>query len=96
MQTSFAADFICEQSMGKSKINTKPAVRSKSANLLNRADNLKKGIRPSYGKIHGAGNGDRTRGFKLGKLVLYQLSYARSTISIHLPIRKTPQKMDTD
>ncbi len=25
----------------------------------------------------GAGNGDRTRGTKLGKLVLYQLSYAR-------------------
>ncbi len=26
----------------------------------------------------GAGNGDRTRDTKLGKLVLYQLSYARS------------------
>ena len=25
----------------------------------------------------GAGNGDRTRDFKLGKLALYQLSYAR-------------------
>jgi hypothetical protein len=96
MQTSFAADFICEQSMGKSKINTKPAVRSKSANLLNTADNLKKGIRPSYGKIYGAGNGGRTRDFKLGKLVLYQLSYARSTVSIHPSIRETHQKMDTD
>ncbi len=27
--------------------------------------------------LTGAGNGDRTRGTKLGKLVLYQLSYAR-------------------
>jgi hypothetical protein len=27
----------------------------------------------------GAGNGIRTRDTKLGKLVLYQLSYARST-----------------
>jgi hypothetical protein len=92
MQTSFAADFICEQSMKKTKINTKPAIRSKSATLLNMADNLKKGIRPSHGKTDGAGNGGRTRDFKLGKLVLYQLSYARSTISIHLLIRKTHQR----
>ena len=28
----------------------------------------------------GAGNGIRTRDTKLGKLVLYQLSYARSTL----------------
>ncbi len=27
--------------------------------------------------IYGAGNGARTRGIKLGKLALYQLSYAR-------------------
>ena len=27
---------------------------------------------------YGAGNGDRTRGIKLGKLALYQLSYARN------------------
>jgi hypothetical protein len=27
---------------------------------------------------NGAGNGARTRGIKLGKLALYQLSYARS------------------
>ena len=81
--------------MEKSKINTKPAIRSKSAILLNMADNLKKGIRPSHGKTHGAGNGGRTRDFKLGKLVLYQLSYARSTVSIHLPIKKIIRKMDT-
>jgi hypothetical protein len=31
---------------------------------------------------NGAGNGDRTRGLKLGKLALYQLSYARLTIMI--------------
>ena len=31
---------------------------------------------------YGAGNGDRTRGLKLGKLALYQLSYARLTIMI--------------
>jgi hypothetical protein len=91
MQTSFAADFICEQTIGKSKINTKPAIRRKSASLLNMADNLKKGIRPSHGKTHGAGNGGRTRDFKLGKLVLYQLSYARLTVSIHLPIQRTHQ-----
>jgi hypothetical protein len=30
----------------------------------------------------GAGNGIRTRDPKLGKLVLYQLSYARSEIKI--------------
>jgi hypothetical protein len=30
----------------------------------------------------GAGNGDRTRDPKLGKLVLYQLSYARLRITI--------------
>ena len=30
----------------------------------------------------GAGNGDRTRGTKLGKLVLYQLSYARLMLII--------------
>ena len=28
-------------------------------------------------KSYGAGNGARTRGIKLGKLALYQLSYAR-------------------
>ena len=30
----------------------------------------------------GAGNGDRTRGLKLGKLALYQLSYARLKVII--------------
>ena len=38
-------------------------------------NNLKKGIRPL--PDNGAGNGVRTRDPKLGKLVLYQLSYAR-------------------
>jgi hypothetical protein len=33
-------------------------------------------------KIYGAGNGARTRGIKLGKLALYQLSYARLCIII--------------
>ena len=32
--------------------------------------------------IFGAGNGARTRDPKLGKLVLYQLSYARSNLKI--------------
>jgi hypothetical protein len=32
--------------------------------------------------VYGAGNGDRTRGTKLGKLVLYQLSYARLKVII--------------
>ena len=41
------------------------------------ADNLKKGIRPNLAIKYGAGNGVRTRDPKLGKLVLYQLSYAR-------------------
>ena len=31
-------------------------------------------------EIAGAGNGARTRDIKLGKLALYQLSYARSLI----------------
>ena len=36
----------------------------------------------------GAGNGIRTRDTKLGKLVLYQLSYARSTsIYMKLPVK---------
>ena len=50
-------------------------------------DNLKKGIRPNpSGKI-GAGNGVRTRDPKLGKLVLYQLSYARVCILAPFPIQ---------
>ena len=40
-------------------------------------NNLKKGIRSFTLKLPGAGNGVRTRDTKLGKLVLYQLSYAR-------------------
>jgi hypothetical protein len=32
----------------------------------------------------GAGNGIRTRDTKLGKLVLYQLSYARSTLNNYI------------
>jgi hypothetical protein len=35
-----------------------------------------------YLDMFGAGNGIRTRDPKLGKLVLYQLSYARSEIKI--------------
>ena len=47
--------------------------------LVKPVKNLKKGgIRPHLRAIDGAGNGDRTRDTKLGKLVLYQLSYARS------------------
>jgi hypothetical protein len=42
-------------------------------------NNLKKGIRSFTLKFPGAGNGVRTRDTKLGKLVLYQLSYARLT-----------------
>ena len=34
------------------------------------------------GRVHGAGNGTRTRDTELGKLVLYQLSYARSRLTI--------------
>ena len=41
----------------------------------------------------GAGDGDRTRDHKLGKLVLYQLSYARSGSSgLILPAVKGPVK----
>ncbi len=32
-------------------------------------------------KQYGAGNGTRTRGIQLGKLTLYQLSYARTKIN---------------
>ena len=56
------------------------------------ADNLKKGNRPSYGKTHGAGNGGRTRDFKLGKLVLYQLSYARLVVSNHFQFQNLIKK----
>jgi hypothetical protein len=35
-----------------------------------------------YLQKNGAGDGSRTRDPKLGKLVLYQLSYARFSISI--------------
>jgi hypothetical protein len=33
---------------------------------------------------YGAGNGARTRGIKLGKLALYQLSYARTDSNFKL------------
>jgi hypothetical protein len=36
-------------------------------------------------KTHGAGNGIRTRDTKLGKLVLYQLSYARKIKTVLSP-----------
>src|SRR5690349_930206 len=36
--------------------------------------------RATGGKDNGAGNGVRTRDLKLGKLALYQLSYARGTV----------------
>ena len=43
-----------------------------------------KGANPAAGGTkHGAGNGARTRDTKLGKLVLYQLSYARVTQVIY-------------
>ena len=37
---------------------------------------------------NGAGNGVRTRDTKLGKLVLYQLSYARLGLQIICPTHK--------
>ena len=40
--------------------------------------------RPDFKASYGAGNGGRTRDTKLGKLVLYQLSYARTIILIHM------------
>jgi hypothetical protein len=45
-------------------------------------DNLKKGAGPYSMERAGAGNGARTRDPKLGKLVLYQLSYARPSQKI--------------
>src|SRR6188508_1654314 len=42
--------------------------------------------RPAAGASDGAGDGIRTRDFQLGKLTLYQLSYAR----IRTPPRDTP------
>ena len=41
----------------------------------------------------GAGDGDRTRDFQLGKLTLYQLSYTRSAGSIVLPARPTLHRL---
>jgi hypothetical protein len=38
--------------------------------------------------LYGAGNGDRTRGIKLGKLALFQLSYARLGIIVKESKRK--------
>ena len=49
-------------------------------------NNLKKGIRSVENHTNGAGNGVRTRDTKLGKLVLYQLSYARPEITPGLKI----------
>ena len=60
--------------------HTMSAIRRRSSPQQEVMDNLKKGIRPILGKINGAGNGGRTRDHKLGKLVLYQLSYARPWI----------------
>ena len=34
-------------------------------------------VRAAKVEFYGAGNGTRTRDFKLGKLALYQLSYSR-------------------
>ena len=47
--------------------------------------NLPAGLRrggalPPEGRKVGAGNGVRTRDIQLGKLTLYQLSYARSSV----------------
>ena len=58
------------------------AIRRRSSPRLESVNNLKKGIRPYQEEATGAGNGVRTRDPKLGKLVLYQLSYARSRISL--------------
>ena len=39
---------------------------------------------PALSGTHGAGNGARTRDTKLGKLVLYHLSYTRFDQSIYI------------
>jgi hypothetical protein len=46
--------------------------------LLKSSRQPQKGYQAAPKIMGGAGNGDRTRDTKLGKLVLYQLSYARS------------------
>src|SRR6476469_9431028 len=39
---------------------------------------------PRSSRTIGAGNGTRTRDIKLGKLALYQLSYARSSVQVRV------------
>jgi hypothetical protein len=52
--------------------------------LEDMVNNLKKGVTSPTKKASGAGNGVRTRDTKLGKLVLYQLSYARPESNLPL------------
>jgi hypothetical protein len=48
--------------------------------------NKKPGAKPGWSEpLSGAGNGARTRDIKLGKLALYQLSYARISKSVTVP-----------
>ncbi len=42
-----------------------------------RTKKIRESFLPDFSRIIGAGDGSRTRDPKLGKLVLYQLSYAR-------------------
>jgi hypothetical protein len=67
---------ICRKNSRSILQNIMPTIRRRSTIHLPVANNLKKGIR-NFSGLHGAGNGIRTRDTKLGKLVLYQLSYAR-------------------
>ena len=43
-------------------------------------------------RINGAGNGARTRGIKLGKLALYQLSYARTDYNFRRKGKRKQEK----
>jgi hypothetical protein len=64
-----------------SAIQSKPApIKPTGPTTLKRGNQDQPGFKASYG----AGNGGRTRDTKLGKLVLYQLSYARATFLIHM------------
>ena len=63
---------------------TKSAIQSKSTHHATGPTTLKRGNQdsPNFQASYGAGNGVRTRDPKLGKLVLYQLSYARTIFLI--------------
>ena len=81
---NFLVEFL--ERKPEAKIIKKSTDRSRCLALYASKTSPQKGKRATpaiNGTKHGAGNGARTRDTKLGKLVLYQLSYARVTQVIY-------------